>query len=161
MKQKMAHICALTAALIVMMGTLAGCSTSGKSSYVDGMYRAEESGYDHGYKEFVEISISGGKISKVTADAIKEDGVTLKTQDAEYKKNYEGTGNDTTPDVFYPSLAKQLEKTKNVEKVETVGGATSSSQNFKRLSAAALRNAENGTQETAVIEPEETASQQS
>ena len=155
-KMKSAKIMGVVA-LIALQAVIAGGCAFEKSNYVDGVYRAEDAEFSYGYKEFVEITIQDGKIASVVADAIKEDGRTLKSQDAEYRKNYEGTGNTTTPDVFYPSLSMQLEKKKRVDKVETVAGATRSSGNFKRLAAAALANAENGTQETAVVEAESTA----
>lgn len=144
---------ALAAALALCL--FAGCT--GGTKYVDGVYRAEDAEYNYGYKEFVEITVSGGKISKVQANAVKEDGITLKTADVEYIKGYENTGNDTTPDVFFPSLAKQLEKTKNVDKVEVVAGATNSSGNFKRLATAALANAADGKTEVAMLKSETAA----
>lgn len=146
----MKKITALLMAIMMVTVVFAGCSSSGEK-YVDGTYRAEDAEFSHGYKEFVEITVASGKINKVVMDAIGEDGTTLKSTDQEYKAGYEGTGNDTYPEVFYPSLASQLEKTQNLDKVEAVAGATGSSESFKRLAAAALENAKSGNTETAVV----------
>lgn len=141
----------LAIALVVAMAALSLSACGSAPDYQDGVYRAEAAEYSHDYKEFVEITIEKGKIASVLADAINADGVKLKKTDADYAKNYEGTGNDTTPSVFYPSLEAQLQKTKNPDKVEVVAGATDSSDSFKLLSKAALENAASGKTETAVV----------
>lgn len=153
MERKMNMKRLIQALVLVFAITMAMTACSSGGEYTDGVYRAEDASYNYGYKEFVEITIEKGKIAKVTADSIKEDGVTLKSQDAEYRKSYEGTGNNATPDVFYPSLAAMLEKKKDPAKVETVAGATNSSANFKRLSTAALENAKSGITDVVMLEP--------
>lgn len=55
--------------MLMLTALLAGCA---KSPYKDGVYRKEAPEFTHGWKETVEITIAGGKIAKVSWDAIAE-----------------------------------------------------------------------------------------
>ena len=59
----------------------------GYGPYKDGTYRAEESAFDHGYKYFVDVTVTSGYIVSVNWDAVAEDGSKNKEQkslDGEY-----------------------------------------------------------------------------
>lgn len=155
-------------AAIMIASAFAGCSNNGTTSettsetaseYKDGVYRAEFAEFDHGYKEYVEITIADGKISAVEADADSEEGSVKKSADEDYKTAMTN-GNkaqgkpETYPSEFYKKLADDLTAKGNVDEVETVAGATNSSASFKKLASAALENAKEGKTEVAVVEAE-------
>jgi major membrane immunogen (membrane-anchored lipoprotein) len=59
----------------------------GYGPYKDGVYKAEEAAFGHGYKYFVEVTVTSGYIVAVHWDAYAEDGGTNKAQrskDGEY-----------------------------------------------------------------------------
>jgi len=60
----------------------------GYGDYKDGVYKAEESAFDHGYKYFVEVTVVSGYIVAVNWDGIAEDG-----SDSKAKKSIDGVYN--------------------------------------------------------------------
>ncbi len=58
----------------------------------------------------------------------------------------------TSPEEFQPKLAKDLVEKQDIAKVDSVTGATNSSNDFKKLAKAALDNAKAGKTEEAVVE---------
>lgn len=112
-------------------------------AYEDGNYKVEAKDFDEkGWKEYVDLTLADGKITKVVYNAVdKED--KLKTDDADYKTNME-KANGTYPEKYMKELADQLVTNQKVSEVDAVTGATHSSDNFKKLAAAALDYAEKG-----------------
>ena len=49
----------------------------------NGTYRAEKTGYDQGYRAFVEITVTDGRITAVNWDAEKQDSDLTKKQESE------------------------------------------------------------------------------
>lgn len=122
------------------------------SAIKDGTYKAEAIGFDeHGWKPFLELTYKDGKITDVKFDYTSESDGHLKTSDKEYiKKMHATTG--TSPDIYTVKLPQALIEKQNVAEVDGVTGATHSTEDFKILAGAAIRNAKAGNQETAKIE---------
>ena len=55
-----------------------GSSAGGTAAMKDGSYRAEQAAYSDGYKNFVELTVQGGRITGVNWDAMKEGSDTTK-----------------------------------------------------------------------------------
>lgn len=137
----------------MIASAFAGCSKAPASEYKDGTYRAEAAEFSHGWKEYVEITIADGKISAVEVDAFKEDDADArKSKDPDYKTamvegNKANGVAETYPEEFYKKLADSI----MAGEVETVAGATHSSDSVKVMAEAALANAKEGKTETAVV----------
>ena len=138
---------ALVAALL-SASLLTGCSAGMK----DGTYKAEyKNADDHGWKDYVQVTVSGGKISEVDFDSVNEQGV-LKSADAGYKDAMEPVSG-TYPEKFMKELEDQLVSKQEVKKVDTLAGATLSSDSFKVLVNEVLsKGAKKGNTETIVVE---------
>ncbi|MBC3516330.1 FMN-binding protein [Neobittarella massiliensis] len=142
MKKFMAMAVAACCALLVFVG----CG----SSYKDGAYKAQYKDADeHGWTEFVEVTVKDGKVSDVTFDAKNADG-KLKSQDAEYKSYMEATG--TWPEKFYGDIAEQYKEKQSAEKMDAVAGATNSSDSFKVLMTELEKSMKEGNTDTITVE---------
>lgn len=135
--------------------SMAGCSSadlaSGKIELQDGTYRAEFSDYDEfGWKDFVEVTVSEGQLYEVVYDAENEDGTKLKSRDEGYKTEMESF-NGTYPAKYDKDLINQFLQSGSADSVDTVAGATISTNNFKTLVVAAMRNAVDGDTDVAVV----------
>ncbi|MFZ5967210.1 MAG: FMN-binding protein [Bacillota bacterium] len=149
---KKAFVFLLIAGLILAMAV--GCSKPAateqpapqpttESKYQDGTYKATYDFIDgHGWKPQVEIVVEGGKITKAVMDYVNPDG-KLKSEDAAYAKNMKAKSG-IAPAEAYEKMNAALVETQDIGAVDTVAGATSSSEFFKALSKAALANAEKG-----------------
>ena len=120
------------------MLTLAiGCA-SDEVSYEDGTYTAEGELDDHGWMPRVEIIVENGEITSVDYDEVNEAG-DLKSEDEDYSAAMEGVSG-VRPSDAYEQLENQLLDNQDVDQVELVTGATSSSESFKALVNEALAN---------------------
>lgn len=122
--------------------------------YDDGVYKVEGDAFDeYGWKPFLELTIKDDQITNVVYDAKNEAG-NLKTADAEYKKNMEAkTG--TYPEKYSKELMQQLLDKQVISQVDTITGATQSSDKFTELVEYALDDmAEVGDTNPAVIKLE-------
>ena len=135
-------------ALMFCLSLFAGCSSSMK----DGSYKAEFSSFDdHGWKDFVELTIKDGKITEVNFDSINEEGL-LKSEDESYQENMEPVSG-TYPEKFFPELENQLLEKQEIKKVDTVTGATNSSDAFKILVTEIMdKGASKGNTDTIIVE---------
>lgn len=103
--------------------------------YQDGSYTVTQPAFDeNGYKEFLTLTVSSGKVTIENYDAKDKDG-KLRSTDTETKFP-----------VAPQTLSEQLrgaygEKKGDLSAIETVAGATRSSDSFKALTARALDNA--------------------
>lgn len=93
----------------------------------DGDYSVEYKDFDaHGYKPTLNVTVSGGKITEVTYDEIKEDG-SKKSEDPNY-----GDGHMTiTPKDAYAQLMEST--VVNQGTADAVSGATASTTSFNAL----------------------------
>lgn len=122
--------------------------------YDDGVYKVEGDAFDeYGWKPFLELTIKDDQITNVVYDAKNEAG-KLKTADAEYKKNMEAkTG--TYPEKYSKELVQQLLDKQVISQVDTITGATQSSDKFTALVEYALDDmAEVGDTNPAIIKLE-------
>ncbi|MBM7616060.1 FMN-binding protein [Alkaliphilus hydrothermalis] len=104
--------------------------------FEDGKYEAEGEVDERGWKPFIEITVADGKITEVSYDEINEEE-QLKTEDEEYNAKWKEKSGVSAPEA-YPQLEQDLIEKQNVEKVDAVTGATSSSESFKEMAKKAL-----------------------
>ena len=117
---------------ILERGVTDGTIAVNVSAYnkADGTYRAEATEPVHGWTDFLDVTVKNGKITKVVADSFNADG-ELKTNDANYAENM---GMD--PAKYFATLADRLVKADRPSDVDTVTGATSSSNAVRFLAHA-------------------------
>lgn len=143
----------LTLSLILTLSLLSGCSTKSKNTvvYKNGAYEvAFDKADKNGWLGQVKIKIENDKIANVdfnykntiTGEVITEDDTHAKLMYAATK---------ITPATASKVLTDNLIKTQDINKVDTVTGATTTSSDFKILSATALENAKKGTPSIDVI----------
>lgn len=126
---------------IVLCFAFTGCASS--DTLKDGTYKSQYSAPDsHGWTDYVEITVSSGKITKVNYDALK-DGLK-KSEDKDYQTAMKDGGSKTWPSDFYPKLSSQLVDKQDIDKVDVVAGATTSSNDFKKLVKALSKNMSEG-----------------
>lgn len=148
-------ISSLIITAVVSTGLLAGCgakkeaataassNTETAATLKDGTYKTEASDFDDkGWKPFVEMEVKEGKIATVKFDYTNKDG-KFKSEDAEYNKNMEAKVK-TGPAKYTKELAENLVAKQDPTKVDTVTGATHSTENFKKLSTQLVDNAKKG-----------------
>lgn len=131
MKKTFSFILALT----VLMALVVGC-ISGEANYENGVHSEETGLDDKGWKSTITITVENGKIQEVNYDEVNEEGVS-KTKDAEYgalMKEEAGI----TPREAFKELEEALKSSQDVDEVDVVSGATTSSEVFKSLVKDAL-----------------------
>lgn len=139
----------VTAIIAVMASAilLTGCGSSMK----DGTYKAEYKEFDsHGWKDYVTVTVSGGKITAVDYDSTNEAGA-IKSTDASYKESMEPVSG-TYPEKFCAELEAQMVEKQEIKKVDTIAGATNSSDSFKVLVTELMsKGVSKGSTETVVV----------
>jgi major membrane immunogen (membrane-anchored lipoprotein)/predicted small secreted protein len=120
-----------------------GNDDSSSARYVDGTYKAaNETFATNGWRPFLNLVVRSGKIDSVVFDYEKADG-SLKSADAGYaERMFAKSG--VTPVEAAEKLTASLKASQDITMVDTVTGATSTSNNFKNLATALLKNAEAG-----------------
>ena len=124
--------------IFTMVITVAIGCTNDKAELADGVYSAEGEFDERGWKSIITISVEDGKIEDVDYDEVTEDGAK-KSEDDEYAESMKAVSG-VTPEEAYEMLEDSLESSQNVDKVDAVSGATSSSEQFKNLANEALKN---------------------
>lgn len=138
---------------------LAGCAGEPQSSmaqeergpYTDGTYTVRMPEYDQdGWREYGTVTVTNGYIAEVDYDALNETG-GKKSQDSSYRDEM-AVGNAVNdlpaayPEQAYADLITAFQIAQyNPERVDTVAGATVSSQNFKRVMAALMEQVKKGS----------------
>ena len=123
-------------ATILCLGLLAGCASQ---KMQDGTYTARAKEYDeHGWKDQLVLTISGGKITEVDYDAVNAKGAR-KSEDAEYKDTMLKYGGSTYPAEFYEKLEKTLLDKQDPKKIDAVAGATIASNTLTNMGNALIR----------------------
>ena len=156
----MKKILAITIAMLAVMGTMASCGGNGgnagsaeNAAYQDGTYHAEAKDFDeHGWKEYVNVTVADGKITEVEFDALSEEDGSKKTDNEAYKEAYLGAGFDTYPADYTEKLEKALIEKQDAAQVDAFAGATNSSNFFKELMKGLDANMKKGDTNTVVIE---------
>ncbi len=121
------------------------------NKYADGEYKVMSADYHYGWKDFVVAEVKDGVLTVKQYDAInQEDPTKLKSQDEEYKTNMiAGNKKNNLPETYPEKYSAELVAAftaadGDLSKVETVAGATTATESFKKLMTAVLKNAENG-----------------
>lgn len=119
----------------------------------DGYYTAEMAEYDFGWKEFVSIGISNGKLVSVEYNARNASGF-IKSWDMNYMRNMESISG-TYPNDYTRTYAAEFLEQQKEEEVDMITGATKSNGNFKKLAAAVMEQARKGDHSLIFVEAEE------
>ena len=119
----------------ISMIQIVGCN-GGKANYPDGSHSHKTDIDERGWKSTITITVVDGKIKEVYYDEVNEEGVS-KTKIAEYGEEMKKeTG--ISPEEAFQKLEEGLKSSQNVDKVDAISGATSSSTEFKSLAKEAL-----------------------
>jgi len=149
----MKKIFVLALSLMVILSLLSGCSNKSKNTvaYKNGTYEASFDKQDkNGWLGKVKIKIVNEKIANVDFNYTNVVTGKLITEDVTHNKlMYAAT--KTTFAKASKQFSDNLIKTQDIDKVETVTGATASTWDFKTLSAEALDNARIGAPAVEVI----------
>jgi len=135
--------------LMSAMGILNGCSSS-VNEIKDGYYMAEAVDFDeHGWREYVLVYISKGKIINVEYDAFNRSGFA-KSWDLDYMRVM-NLADGTYPNEFSRIYTVSLINWQNPDGVDAVAGATHSHVSFRLLAAAAIEQARTGNKQVALV----------
>ncbi|MCC5911186.1 MAG: FMN-binding protein [Clostridiaceae bacterium] len=110
---------------------------AGEMNYEDGPYRAELETGERGWTSFVEFTVEDGRIVEVNYDEYDEDN-NLKSENEEYNERWEAAAGISAEEA-YSALEEQLIQTQDIEAVDTVSGATASTDDFKEAVLQALK----------------------
>lgn len=144
---------AIAVSMLAVMGLMASCGDNAENeAYQDGTYRVEAQDFDdHGWKEYINVTVTDGKISEVEFDALSQEDGHKKTEDEEYKEAYTGAGFETYPADYTEKLEKGLIEKQDADQVDTVAGATNSSNAFKQMMKELEKNMKKGDTNTVVV----------
>ncbi len=110
-----------------------------ESGLKNGTYEATGEKDDKGNTASIKIEVKDGKIATVKYDEVSSEGVS-KLDNEEYNTNMKAKSG-TNPIEAFPALEKALVEKQDADAVDTVTGATSTSNNFKALAKEALKDA--------------------
>ncbi len=117
---------------------------------VDGTYYAT---YDHsdmrGWRAFVELTVSGGKITAAKGDYINAEG-KLKTEDTAYGERMSAKTKVTPAEAFEQLQAQVVEK--QSASIDAVAGATNSSESYIHMVEGLIEKAKSGDTTELVLE---------
>ena len=113
------------------------------SSLKDGYYTAEMAEFDaNGWKEYITICVSGGKIIHIEYDASNSAGF-IRSWDMEFMSEM-NVANGIYPNAYTRFYGSELLKNQNYSGIDSISGATNSYNLFLMLAQAALDNARTG-----------------
>jgi major membrane immunogen (membrane-anchored lipoprotein) len=150
MKTRRAFFCPV-ALFLCFSGGLFFVSCPGRAPALrDGYYSAEAAGFDdHGWKEFVTISVNGGRIMAVEYNAKNPSGF-IKSWDMDYMRVMNAQ-DGTYPNEYTRIYAERLIAGQDVSGVDALSGATNSHGSFKRLAGKAIENSRAGDTSVSII----------
>lgn len=137
-------------ALLATALLLSGCSSKPKMK--DGFYTAEMSDYSYGWKEYLCIMVKDNTIVYAEFNA-KDPSGYIKAWDNAYMENMAPISG-TYPNEYTRYYVSRLIETQDCESVDTLTGATSSGNNFAKLSVAVIDQAIAGDSTTIIVESE-------
>jgi major membrane immunogen (membrane-anchored lipoprotein) len=118
---------------------------------LDGYYTAEALEFDeHGWKEFVTICVSGGRIITVEYNA-KNSGGLIKSWDMDYMRVM-NAADGTYPNEYTRLYGSQLLHLQGTEGIDVLSGATNSYYSFIQLAEAVLKKSKTGDTSVAFIQ---------
>lgn len=141
-------ILSILSVILVCSGVLMGCG--GPGDLKDGYYTAEMTEFAHGWKEYLIIQVKHGKIVSAEFNAKNESGF-IKAWDNSYMENMI-TLQGTYPNKYAREYVQQLIDEQQNISVDTVTGASTSGDNFKKLVEAVLKQAQKGDSKTISVE---------
>ncbi|WP_317761478.1 extracellular electron transfer flavoprotein PplA [Oenococcus oeni] len=119
----------------------------------NGTYKLAEKNYDHGYRIVFSITVANGKLTKSNFDYVNKKGKS-KTDDAAYEKAMK-KANGVGPKEYIPKLNEELIKSYGSKEpsavVDTVSGATESSNLFVIYAQQLINRAQAGNHKTVKI----------
>ena len=116
----------------------------------DGYYNAEIAEFDiFGWKEYVTIRVSGGRIIFVEYNAFNPSGF-VKSWDMNYMRIMNDT-DGTYPNAYTREYVRQFLESQGTEGVDMISGATHSYYLFIRLAEAVLESARQGNTQTVLV----------
>lgn len=135
----------------LVASSFVACGASNDSKLKDGDYTVETSkADDHGYKAKLSIKVSDGKITEAKYNEFNGETNAMKREDKDYNEKMtrvSGIG----PAEYEPQLEKALIE-KQSSDIDVITGATSSSNQFKKLAEKILKNAEEGKTEATLVD---------
>lgn len=146
----------LLAILVSVVSVLSLTSCSGNNTGAtmkDGEYRAEYKNYDnHGWKDYVVVTVVGGMITDVEYDAMNKEDSRKKSEDSEYLNAYPSDADYVKPDEYTVQLENDLVAKQDIEQVDVIATATTSSESFKKLVNALMTNIKRGKTDTVIVD---------
>ncbi len=139
---KSRRIVSLLAVAALATTVFVGCGSKEEAKEAglkDGTYTAQGQPDDKGNTASIEIEVKDGKIATVKYDEVSSEGVS-KLDNEEYNTNMKAKSGSNPIEAF-PALEKSLVEKQDVASVDTVTGATHTSENFKTLAEEALKSA--------------------
>lgn len=134
--------------IVLVMAALTGCEKSAKLK--DGYYTAEMAEFSNGWKEYLRIQVTHGKIVSAEFNAKNESGF-IKAWDNSYMENML-TISGTYPNKYTREYVQQLIDEQTDIQVDAVTGASTSGNNFKKLVDAVLQQAQKGDSKTEIVQ---------
>lgn len=127
------------------------CGSSNSSKLKDGEYSVETAkADDHGYKAKLNIKVEDGKITEAKYNEFNGETNAIKRDDKGYNEKMTGVSGIGPAD-YEPELEKALIE-KQSSDIDTITGATNSSNQFKKLAEQVLKDAEEGKKEATLVE---------
>lgn len=149
MKQLKYHLIIFLILLLVFSAS--GCNKK-EGNLVDGYYTAEMSDYSFGWKEFVTIRVSNGKIVTVEYNAKNQSGF-IKAWDIAYMRNmYSQKG--TYPNRYTRTYAANFLAAQSDKGIDGVSGATMSGGNFRKMASLLMEKARSGDTSLGIVQVE-------
>ena len=141
---------AVTALLASAAIITAGCASQPEPEVLqDGTYTARMKEYSYGWKEYVTIIVKNGEVVSTEFDAENASGF-IKSWDNAYMNNMKPVSK-TYPNEYTRYYAAQLTGQKETPDIDLLSGATSSGDNFQKLSEAVVEQAVKGDSSVAEV----------
>ena len=138
--------------ILTAVCTAALCSCSaGQNSMRDGYYSAEVAEFDdEGWKEYITIYVSSGRIILVEYNAFNTAGF-IRSWDMNYMRLM-NAATGTYPNVYTRHYGEKLLENQGIQGTDVLTGATNSYRTFLRLGEAVLENARQGNTGTSFVD---------
>ena len=142
----MKKILALSLIFVLAMGLVA-CSGS---KLQDGTYTAETSAAvteaEHGWKDTLVVTVTDGVVTEAVMESFNAEG------DKKSEATSETYPMDPLPSEWLPTISANVASAETPDGIDSVAGATKTVDAAKKLYAAILEAAKDGTTETIVVD---------
>ena len=136
--------------LVIFSLALFGSCERNSSGLKDGYYTAEAAVFDaHGWKEYLTICVSGGRIIMVEYNAYNSSGF-IKSWDMDYMRVM-NAADGTYPNAYTRHYGALLLKHQGIDGIDALSGASHSYPVFISLAEAVLENAWIGNSRTTLV----------